>query len=419
VELLSMLLSLFKDKKALELDKLDVEVVGRKTEADRLRSILSGFRTGLLPKLIGIHGPPGSGKTLVARTMCTEFEQGSSSRLRFIYVNLGEAKTVFGCANRLLVSMGGRWKAGRFGLDGIMEEFWTRLLEWKDGEGRYMVICFDEADRLFLDRRGDPSGFMYRLVRSQDRLAGSGIGISLITISNTPFWDIWDLDGRVRSSMGVEEIFFQPYSRQDMKQILMGRCDEAFEPGVVDEKVIEACVDYTAEQSRDVRRMVDLLRICAEIAEAKGDKKVEMKHYTEAQQRVEMDHYKPLLNSVAELQRFLLIALAWLYEIENVIAPSTNQLYTELNRFLEEAKSVVPSYRRVSGVLKEMEVTNLIGVRDVSRGRGGRSNEVWLKIPAHTVLENARIDWRKAKKLHDVKKEIEDLRRRFDKRRRG
>ena len=84
-----------------------------------------------------------------------------------------------------------------------------------------------------------------------------------------------------------------------------------------------------------------------------------------------------------------------------------------------EAKKTAPSYRRISGVLKEMEVTNLIGVRDVSRGRGGRSNEVWLKIPAHAVLENARIDWRRAKKLHEAKKEIEDLKRQLDKRRRG
>jgi hypothetical protein len=48
VELLSMVLSLFKDKTALELDRLDVEVVGRKTEADRLRNILSGVQDGVV-----------------------------------------------------------------------------------------------------------------------------------------------------------------------------------------------------------------------------------------------------------------------------------------------------------------------------------------------------------------------------------
>ena len=50
----------------------------------------------------------------------------------------------------------------------------------------------------------------------------------------------------------------------------------------VEDEVVEACVEYTAEQSRDVRRMVDLLRICGEIAEAEGDQKVQKKHFVGA-----------------------------------------------------------------------------------------------------------------------------------------
>ena len=56
----------------------------------------------------------------------------------------------------------------------------------------------------------------------------------------------------------------------DLREILTGRCDEAFKPGVVGDAVIEACVDYTAEQSRDVRRMVGLIGVCGEVAEADG-----------------------------------------------------------------------------------------------------------------------------------------------------
>lgn len=165
---------IFGDKGALELDLLEVSVVGRAKEAERLKEILSGVEAGFLPKLIGIHGPPGSGKTLVTRKVCSDYETGSGGRFRFVYVNLGELKTVFACANRLLVEMGGRLKTGRAGIDGVMEEFWARLVEWK-GEGRkFLLVCMDEADRLFIDKRGDPSGFLYRLVRSQDRLRGSG-----------------------------------------------------------------------------------------------------------------------------------------------------------------------------------------------------------------------------------------------------
>jgi cell division control protein 6 len=394
-----------RDRKALELDRLEVEVVGRAKEAEWLGRVLSGVNTGLVPKLISIYGPPGSGKTLVTRRVCTEYEKNSGGVLRFVYVNLGEVKTVFSCANRLLVALGGRWKAGRAGLDGVMEEFWTRLLDWKDGQIRFLLICFDEADKLFVDERSDPSGFIYRLVRSQERLSGSGTNLSLITISNTPIWEIWSLDARVRSSMGTEEIFFQSYARQDLQQILLGRCREAFGPGVIDEKVIEAIVNYTAEQSRDVRRMVDLVRICGEIAEAQNDQKVEMKHYTEALKRLEMDHYKPLLDSMAEIQRRLLVTIAWLSEFERVTAPSTSQVYDEYQKIFEKA---IPGYRRVAGVLKELEVMNLIGMRNVSKGRGGRINEIWLKIPAHVVLEHTRGDW-EMKSFERLQKKLDEL----------
>jgi len=106
-----------------------------------------------------------------------------------------------------------------------------------------------------------------------------------------------------------------------------------------------------------------------------------------------------LLDSIALMQRNLLVSLALLNEVEGIVTPSTNQVY---KKCLEQY-GAAPSYRRVAGILKEMEVTNLIGVRDVSRGRGGRSNEIWLKIPAQVVLERTQIDWRKMKELHKIR----------------
>jgi Cdc6-like AAA superfamily ATPase len=160
--------------------------------------------------------------------------------------------------------------------------------------------------------------------------------------------------------------------------------------------------------------MLDLMRICAEIAEAQGDKKIDMGHYRKAKERMEMDHCQELMDSIALMQRNLLVSLALLDEVEGIASPSTNQVYEKC----QEQYGIAPSYRRAAGILKEMELTNLIGVRDVSRGRGGRSNEMWLKIPAHVVLEHAGIDWRRMKELRKAEKETEELRRRLEKRRR-
>lgn len=396
-------MGLFRNKCALELDRLGVEVVGRGEEGGRLRGILSGVESGFLPKVISVHGPPGSGKTLVSRRVCEGYERISGGRLRFVYVNLGEVKTVFSCANRLVRALGGGWRSGRYGLDGVMEEFWSKVLERK-GEGlRFVLLCLDEADHLFIDKRGDPSGFLYRLVRSQDRLEGSGISLSLLAISNSPISEIWDLDARVRSSMGFEEIFFKPYSREELKGILVNRCSEAFKSGAVDAAVVDACVSYTAEQSRDVRRMIDLLRFCGEAAEAGNARRVRMEHYNQAVKLVEMDHYTTLFHGLAGMQLKLLHHLAMLAEFDDVSAPSTNQIY---DRYRSELGNDSHSYRAVAGILKELEVMNLVGTRSVSRGREGRSNEVWLKIPAEIVLDYTKPGWRKLKK---IRTEIEQL----------
>lgn len=236
--------SLFKDKGALTLDRLTVEVVGREDEAGRLSDVLGSTKLGYLPKVISVFGPPGSGKTLVTHRVCSDYVH-SAPDFKFVYVNLGEVRTLFSVANRLLTALGGKPLLPRAGLDGVMEEFWSVVRGMGPGV-KFLLLCLDEADRLFHDRRGDPSGFMYGLVRSEDRLEGLGVHLSLLTISNMIVWDYWELDGRVRSSMGTEEILFPPYEKDDLKRIVEGGCEEAFKPGVVDGEVIEECIDYAS-----------------------------------------------------------------------------------------------------------------------------------------------------------------------------
>ena len=58
-------------------------------------------------------------------------------------------------------------------------------------------------------------------------------------------------------------------------------------------------------------------------------------------------------------------------------------------------------HRRVSGVLKELEVMNLIGGTKRFKEERGRSSEVWLKVPARAVLDY--FDPRLKEKLSSIK----------------
>lgn len=412
---------LFRDKNALELDRLSVEVLGRSSEIKNLRRTLSGIDQGFLPKLVSVYGLPGSGKTLVARKICEEYAKKFSDRFRFVYVNLGEVKTVFSCANKLLVALGGVWKPGKSGLDGVMEDFWRKILEWKGEIPRFMLIVLDEADNLFMDKRSDPSGFLYRLVRNEERLEGSGIKLSLITISNQLITEIWELDARVRSSIGFEEVLFTPYSIQELYDILSERCREAFNPDIVDPDVIKECAAYTGEESRDVRKMLEVMRLCGEIAENENAKKVEMKHYNKIVKFLSQDHDILKISGLPQTHLILLGALAWELEVEGKPTLTSKRLYDlyHYNQVESGAGNVALSYRRISGVLKELEVMNLIGSRNIFKGRGGQSSEIWLKISAQSVLNFTNPLWREAKqRLEEQEKKRQELQQNMNERKR-
>ncbi|MCW3976026.1 MAG: hypothetical protein O2U61_07210 [Candidatus Bathyarchaeota archaeon] len=112
-------MSLFKDKGALSLDRLSVEIIGRTEEAKRLDKILEGTSQGFLPKVISVFGPPGSGKTLVTRKLCKDYEIKSEGKFKSIYVNIGGNRTVFSVANKLLAALGGEPQLSRIGVNGI------------------------------------------------------------------------------------------------------------------------------------------------------------------------------------------------------------------------------------------------------------------------------------------------------------
>ena len=74
-------MSLFRSKDALSLDRMGVEVIGRGEEAK------------------------------------------SKGVFRFVYVNLGEVRTVFSAANMLVTALMGIWQTSKAGVDGVMNQF--------------------------------------------------------------------------------------------------------------------------------------------------------------------------------------------------------------------------------------------------------------------------------------------------------
>ena len=140
--------------------------------------------------------------------------------LDFCYADLRKAKTVFGCINLILSEMGHPNLKSAQGINTafiILEKLVVEILE-KSGHSVF-VLCLDEFDTLFYDKRGKPSDFIYKLLVLVEKIRTLQKHMCIITISNKILSE-FNLDDRIVSRIGSSEIYFDSYSRNDVLKII-------------------------------------------------------------------------------------------------------------------------------------------------------------------------------------------------------
>lgn len=245
-----------------------------------------------------------------------------------------------------------------------------------------VILVLDEIDQAV---KKISDSFIYTLTRMNSELKKAQI--SLIGISNSlTFMD--DLDPRVRSSLGEEELVFPPYNALQLQEILKNRANRAFREGVLDDGVIAKCAAFAAREHGDARRALDLLRVSGELAEREGSKKVKLKHIDAANAKIERDkmldiiegepaQFQLVLYSIMELDRE---RGAKQKKLDGNSAIFTGDVYSMYEMICRKTKNEVLTQRRVSDILGEFDMLGIINARVISKGRQGRTREIKLQL---------------------------------------
>jgi cell division control protein 6 len=243
-----------------------------------------------------------------------------------------------------------------------------------DNKKQIIVLVLDEVDQAV---KKISDNFIYTLTRINSELKNAQI--SLIGISNSlTFMD--NLDPRVRSSLGEEEIVFPPYDALQLKDILTERARIAFNEGILEEGAIAKCAAYAAREHGDARRALDLLRVAAEIAVREGDKKVKLSHIDTANQKIEKDKMLDIIESEPAQFQLVLYSIMALDKNEKYGTIFTGDVYNIYQEVCEKTKNEVLTQRRVSDILAEFDMLGIINARVISKGRQGRTREIKLSL---------------------------------------
>jgi len=377
---------LFKSKVVLQSNYSPESILHRSKQIESMASILGPCLKGEKASNLFLYGKTGTGKTLSAKylgeRLKKKVKEMGEDYLKFLYINCKLKKvsdTEYRIIAELISALGEKVPATGLPTDAVYSKF----IELIDAKKQVVVVVLDEIDQAV---KKISDNFIYTLTRINSELKNAQV--SLIGISNSlTFMD--NLDPRVRSSLGEEEIVFPPYNAMQLRDILKERCDQAFVDDGLEEGVIAKCAAYAAREHGDARRALDLLRVAGEIAVREGKNKVLEKHIDEANQKIERDKMLDIIESEPTQFQLILYAIMALDGQKGFETIYTGDVFNKYQEICNATKNEVLTQRRISDVLGEFDMLGLINARVISKGRQGRTREIKLALSSN-IKEKAR-----------------------------
>jgi len=387
--------NLFRDKSVLQANYIPEAILHRGEQIEGIASILAPALKGQKVSNLFLYGRTGSGKTVsvqhVGERISEKIKKMGGEHLKFIYLNCKMKKvadTEYRIIAELIHLMGGKIAATGLPTDVVYSKF----VEMIDDKRQIIILVLDEIDQAV---KKISDNFIYTLTRMNSELKNAQISLAGISNSLT-FMD--NLDPRVRSSLGEEEIVFPPYNALQLQDILRERAERAFEKSTLDDGVIAKCAAYAAREHGDARRALDLLRVAGELAEREGVKKIKLTHIDQANEKIERDKMLDVIESVPTQFQLVLGAIMRLEEgrekrkKKEVMVDDrifTGDVFNAYQEICEVTKNDILTQRRVSDILAEFDMLGIINTQVISKGRQGRTREIKLML-APGIRDKAR-----------------------------
>lgn len=349
------------------------EIFNTNVRSEEIRAISNHFspvfRNGH-PIHLSVLGKTGTGKTISLLWFLAQIQRLCEERgipFRQVHLDLCCPAPCFRALNTLACLLG----ASKFYKKGIsLEELMARIeVSLQHAQG-YVVIFVDEADNV----RTDFNTFYQFLIKRLPQRISSRL--VLIFVSNRLNWTD-NLDPRVKSCLKVREMIFEPYDAESLRKILEMRLQKALRAGRIEDGVIAKIAALSSRQHGDARKAVNLLTRSAYIAERLGQR-ITLDIVDRANEDIERDKYLDMIRtSPKQLQAALYAALTGKSKVGALHTGDAHLVYT---RFCNEVGLEPISQRAFSDLLYELDMYGYIRARTVSRGRYGRTKEVYVSL---------------------------------------
>jgi cell division control protein 6 len=377
--------TLIKNPRVLDLKYIPKKLLHREEEQKMLIQYFKPVieKPGEYSQRVSIIGAIGSGKTAIALKfgeMVKVYSTQKNLNLEYVHVNCRRARSAFLTLLEIVRKFNPHIPVRGFS----PEEILKMLTEILNRKRLYLIVTLDEID--FVVRKDGPD-LLYDLTRLTDDEIDMKERVSIITIVRDIAFRTM-LDESTLSTLRQNTIFLEPYTEDQLRDIIADRVKEAFYEDAVSIEAADLIADI-ASKNGDARYAIELLERAGMHADHRRSLKVLPEHVRHANASIHPVIRQEIVKDLTTQQKLILLAISIKLKTTQKAYTTMGEVEEVYKRLCEEFTFPVRSHTQLWEYLQYLQNCDVITTKISSKGQRGQTTLIGLPDVSAEKIENA------------------------------
>lgn len=377
--------TLIKNPRVLDLKHIPKKLLHRVEEQKMLIQYFKPVieKPGEYSQRVSIIGAIGSGKTAIALKfgeMVKVYSTQKNLNLEYVHVNCRRARSAFLTLLEIVRNFNPHIPVRGFS----PEEILNMLTEILNRKKLYLIVTLDEID--FVIRKDGPD-LLYDLTRLTDDKIDMKERVSIITIVRDIAFRTM-LDESTLSTLRQNTIFLEPYTEDQLRDIIADRVKEAFYEDVVSKEAADLIADI-ASKNGDARYAIELLERAGMHADHRQSLKILPEHVRHANASIHPVIRQEIVKDLTTQQKLILLAISIKLKTTQKAYTTMGEVEETYKRLCEEFTFPVRSHTQLWEYIQYLQNCDVITTKISSKGQRGQTTLIGLPDVSAEKIENA------------------------------
>lgn len=319
-----------------------------------------------------LSGPVGSGKTMIAKKIGSSLEKKAAlygNRVKFFHVNCRIDRSLQAIMIKGMHFLGHGHPSRGFSFEELLQSFFEVLAADKI----HLVIAFDEVDSLV----ASDASSLYTITRLREVSQDSQVLSSILISKTLDYLKIVDLS--TLSSLQWNSISLDPYSTEQLYDILSSRSQDAFNEGCIDDDSLELAAEIASVYG-DARYALDLLYRAGTMADLTNSSRVTPENVRTAKASLPPQFRKEELSYLGRHQRLILISISNLLKKGESAYVTIGEVEKSYDALCEGMGITANHHTQLWNDVNELSRKGIIETQVSGKGTRGRTTMIGLSM---------------------------------------